>query len=306
MKKSICLLLCIILSANIIGIYAFAENKNQATVNNPQVFYFDKTADSPIGNLIGVSVSIKNISKYKMASVYIDYNKDVIDVFEYSVPDNLIGEQVLETDTGIEFCGSFPDKYYDRNNEKYSKMPASCVLYFNVKAMGEHGIKIYGTYVDMNGKKGELEVAYNECYEDVVDKEVLDFVQLKNEYKKNYYAVFDYGTTVSDVLTFVDAESVFIKELNGNTLSANDKVSTASRIVTEYKGYEVDSLPICIMYDIDCNGKLTAADARLTLRYCANIQNINEMALYAANVDGKNGITAADARHILRKSAGLE
>ncbi|MBQ6862961.1 MAG: dockerin type I repeat-containing protein [Clostridia bacterium] len=58
--------------------------------------------------------------------------------------------------------------------------------------------------------------------------------------------------------------------------------------------------------DIDGDGQINAADARLALRYAVGLEkNLNDVALAAAdsNEDGK--ILADDARMILRKSVGL-
>lgn len=57
--------------------------------------------------------------------------------------------------------------------------------------------------------------------------------------------------------------------------------------------------------DVNCDGKLTAADARLALRYSAKLEKLSEIQIAAADVDGKKGVTAADARMILRAAAGL-
>ncbi len=58
--------------------------------------------------------------------------------------------------------------------------------------------------------------------------------------------------------------------------------------------------------DINLDGKITASDARLLLRYTAKLENLDSETLkYSdANRDGK--ITASDARLILRVSAKLD
>lgn len=54
------------------------------------------------------------------------------------------------------------------------------------------------------------------------------------------------------------------------------------------------------------NGKITAADARILLRYTAKLTDLTaaQKKLSDVNKDGK--ITAADARLVLRVSAKLE
>ena len=58
--------------------------------------------------------------------------------------------------------------------------------------------------------------------------------------------------------------------------------------------------------DVDGNGSVTAADARIALRASVNLEKLTATQTTAADVDGKAGVTAADARLILRASVGLE
>lgn len=58
--------------------------------------------------------------------------------------------------------------------------------------------------------------------------------------------------------------------------------------------------------DIDGDGKVTAADARLVLRRAANLISFTADQDWLADVDDDGKVTAADARIILRVAAGLE
>ena len=58
--------------------------------------------------------------------------------------------------------------------------------------------------------------------------------------------------------------------------------------------------------DVNFDGKVTAADARLALRSAAKIEKLQGDAFLAADVDFDEKNTAADARKILRVAAGLE
>lgn len=57
--------------------------------------------------------------------------------------------------------------------------------------------------------------------------------------------------------------------------------------------------------DANSDGKVTAADARTTLRIAAFLVQPDENQKKAADVNGDDKITAADARKILRVAAGL-
>ena len=58
--------------------------------------------------------------------------------------------------------------------------------------------------------------------------------------------------------------------------------------------------------DLDGNGTITAADARIALRASVGLENLSNEKIACADVDKNGKITAADARMILRASVGLE
>ncbi len=58
--------------------------------------------------------------------------------------------------------------------------------------------------------------------------------------------------------------------------------------------------------DANCDGKITAADARFALRCAAQLDFAQEKYEYAVDINSDGDITANDARLILRISAGLE
>ncbi len=57
--------------------------------------------------------------------------------------------------------------------------------------------------------------------------------------------------------------------------------------------------------DVDNDGWVTAADARLCLRYAVFLEDLDKESSHAANVDGDEYVSAADAREILRFAVGL-
>lgn len=66
-----------------------------------------------------------------------------------------------------------------------------------------------------------------------------------------------------------------------------------------------ESYPTFFVGDIDGDGRVTASDARLALRYCVGLEDISPDRLSYANCDGNDTISAADARLILRTSVGI-
>ncbi len=61
-----------------------------------------------------------------------------------------------------------------------------------------------------------------------------------------------------------------------------------------------------IMGDADGNGKITAADARYSLRASVGLETVTEELIALLDINKDKAVTAADARLILRASVGLE
>lgn len=57
--------------------------------------------------------------------------------------------------------------------------------------------------------------------------------------------------------------------------------------------------------DVNNDGRITAADARLILRFSANLQRYTALQKEKSDVNGDGRITAADARIVLRLAASL-
>lgn len=67
-------------------------------------------------------------------------------------------------------------------------------------------------------------------------------------------------------------------------------------------------MPACALDrgDVDGNGKVTAADARLVLRVAAKLDSFSSEQTEAGDIDGNGKISASDARAVLRVAAKLD
>ncbi len=83
-------------------------------------------------------------------------------------------------------------------------------------------------------------------------------------------------------------------------------VVTGETINANAGGTISDSIKICVIGDINCNGYVTAADARLALRHAAKIETVEGIKADAADADRNGVINAADARMILRVGSKLD
>lgn len=83
--------------------------------------------------------------------------------------------------------------------------------------------------------------------------------------------------------------------------SDEDKVATSNTVTANGETYT-----IILLGDLDLNGKITAADARLILRISAKLDAPTETARLAGDLDSNGKITAKEARSVLRFSARLQ
>ncbi len=80
-------------------------------------------------------------------------------------------------------------------------------------------------------------------------------------------------------------------------------LATLFNPVADAQGEKNDSF---ILGDVDGNGKVESADARLVLRASVALEQFTESQNTLADVDFDNKVTSADARLVLRASVGLE
>jgi len=78
---------------------------------------------------------------------------------------------------------------------------------------------------------------------------------------------------------------------------------------THFSSYAVVDESEEVLYtlgDVDDNGSITAADARMALRASVELEKLTDKQTLAADTDKNGTVTAGDARMILRASVGLE
>lgn len=106
-----------------------------------------------------------------------------------------------------------------------------------------------------------------------------------------------------DIKANIASGSWMVADAQGNALADDKAVATGSIIKAEKA--DITYLVI-ILGDVNSDGKVTASDARLTLRVASKMDSADETFLLAGNCDGKANITASDARLILRVGAKLQ
>lgn len=124
------------------------------------------------------------------------------------------------------------------------------------------------------------------------------------------YGSFEADGNSMDIIEYLatatKSTSVFTNPLYPQFLKCNRYVDPIRVAISITTGKDED--PRYMLGDVDLNGKVTAADARLALRISSRLDNypdVKDVVFRNADVNGDGKITAADARIILRVCSGL-
>lgn len=105
------------------------------------------------------------------------------------------------------------------------------------------------------------------------------------------------------VLTFSYTENAVYPDLKVTNMAGTYIKNVADVVVIDDSE---ETKPIYIVKgDVNTDGRITAADARLALRQSAKIESLSDEQLRNADVNGDSIVSATDARLILRLTAGL-
>ena len=91
-----------------------------------------------------------------------------------------------------------------------------------------------------------------------------------------------------------------IVDKDGNEVSDNTHFATGMKIMLNGEAVE-----IIVLGDVDGNGEINVADARLALRQAVSLENLNGVYLFAGKVGG-DSVGVSEARKILRVAVGLD
>ncbi len=288
MKKLLLLVLSVIM---ILGmcIPAFAED--QLDLPAYENYYAGTTIEFEVKNPGKVDVSTTAYG------VDLDGNKDELDV-EYK---NVITEvKDLNNKNYVQL--GFGEMLFDANKDTHD---SENVASFRIEICGKYE-EVDKFVVHFTADKNIL--SPNESF--YVGDVTLDYQISWIETDVGYdYVVSSWGTeNFEHILHY----SAFNTEQSGK-----HNLSAAAEVV--YKNGETENLEVIIdslseevvdinsimMGDVNLNGEITAADARLALRISAGLESADRIVRAAADMNGDGSVSAADARLILRKSARL-
>ena len=119
------------------------------------------------------------------------------------------------------------------------------------------------------------------------------------------FSIYCDGIQVLQSESLSTSEFAFTVPSAGN-YTARVTVTDADTTVTEADGGTLTAAARAQKGDSNCDGKVTAADARIALRCAAGLDTVDELFKYAVDVNEDGRITASDARLILRVVAQFD
>lgn len=105
---------------------------------------------------------------------------------------------------------------------------------------------------------------------------------------------------------FTNSSSFVVYDENNQIVNEEDNIGTGFRLNHETPDGKITNYYVSVTGDIDSDGKVNAADARLILRASAKIEELTGVYSTAADVNLDGKVNASDARKTLRVAAHLE
>lgn len=283
------------------GIVAFSqENENDCIIYpRAEVFYFNPEEGQRI---FGININTIELKCYDYVQYDILFNNEIL---EYDhIGFTALGvylRDCTETDTGVTYKVSIP-----KESSHGTPDGDSVTLQCQIKGTGDINFSVTAFAVLPDGSRKELNIHTVPFCDKIVDVSEIEFVNKENFNMYNTIAKVPNGISVKEFIDLSKNKTAVIKTKDNVLLDDFAVISNGAYIATIYENFVVDKVDICVLFDVNCDGEITAADARLALRHSAKLEYLQSLAYYAADVDGKSGITAADARLILRKAAKID
>lgn len=109
------------------------------------------------------------------------------------------------------------------------------------------------------------------------------------------------GQSIESIIALLENENVRIINNGGEFVGSGSTIEILNNV-----GNVTAEYTVLVAMDINGDGRISAADARLLLRVSARLETLNGVYGMAANTNSDGRITSFDARKILRVSAKLE
>lgn len=297
MKKITVIFLSIIILCSF-SVLVQAEDKDyDVQVHSvSQVYYYD-AEKGPECYWMNFRITTTQLDVFERVEYDITINHEIVEL-QYVNHGNIGSyfRDIKETETGFLYKTALRD----------GEPSDTVTVVFDITGVGDLNFDVTATGYYPDGTQKQLNIDLKKPYDKVVDISEVEFLgEEKYEYV-NQYVLADYGTTASELVSASGAKTAVVINADGEILENDAAVPNGAYLATMYEGFVVDKVQFCVMEDVNCDGKVTAADARLTLRCAAKLENLQGVVKIAADMNLDNKITAADARIIIRKAAKLD
>ena len=296
MKKLTAILLSvIILICTSVLVQAEDREYDAKAYTDYKVYYYDGEKETG-ACYFDLHLSTPEIEKYESVVYNININNNVVKYDTYIIVDEGSFNRTIENaDTGYVYTVSLVGgSDYD-----------GITIVFYITGIGDINFDVTATGYYPDGTHKQLNIDLEKPYDKVVDISEVEFLD-KEKYASRYVPV-EHGTTAGELVSASGAKTAAVINADGEILDADKPVPTGAFLATMYEGFVVDSIEFVVKYDVNGDGIVTAADARLALRISSRLEvSIWDAYKKAADVNNFGGVTAADARLILRKAAGLD
>ena len=295
MKKILAVFLSISIFVCLLSVVAYADytGYEAKAYTDQKVYYYDAANESKYC-YINLHLSTPEIEKYETVEYDIKINHNVVKFYSsITVDEGAFKRNIEHTDTGYVYTVSLING---------SDIDGITIV-FSVAGIGELNFDVTATGYYPDGTHKQLNIDLEKPYDKVVDISEVEFLD-KEKYSSRYVPA-EHGATAGELVSASGVKTAVVINADGEILENDAAVPNGAYLATMYEGFVVDKVQFCVMEDVNCDGKITAADARLALRHAAKLEQLDGVRFVAADVNKDNKVTAADARLILRKPAGL-
>lgn len=312
---SVCILFCSL------SVAAFAEEKAVSVdvylsddyIDQDNLLY--KGMYTIIGRRFNAVVRIKGIENISEFVFEIDYNDTTLSLYEYTV--NCVSSDVNYRPM-MEKKSDEPLilRVYDKNGIADTSL-FSIGFCFQAEEKGRLDFDINVlSLIDGDGNSYEPEVNIKlpseTHYSEDIPNALPDFdISLSYGFSNYIKTELAYPMTVNEFVSKLkNAESCNAEMVtaDGKVLDGDAFIPTGAKLKVTFDTMPVFSSTMILIGDVNGDTRITAADARIVLRYTAKIdRNVNSdtFSVAANAASDTREINAADAREILRISAGI-
>lgn len=269
---------------------------------NPEIYI---SADKKLfvtGETVSYTIPVIPVKNAEKVAVKFKWNKDILSLKECYFTENFVMEKCAETEDGFEAI------FIPQENDS-----GTIVVRFDVVKKGTPDMNITGYGIDTDGNKFSVLFNTDILVNAVYDPEQIGKIVLSGRidiYRTDdiLYLPFTVTEKFFENGLFSTAEGcpADLTRRFASSGYTDRAVATGETITTCVSGIVMDKITICIAGDINKNGTVTAADARLALRYAAKLDSYNDIEQLAADTDKDGKVTAGDSRKILRVAASTD